>query len=40
VERQLETQGYRPSQKFDFKKEGWSILGFERQASKPPMGQL
>ncbi len=40
VERQLENQGYRPSQKYDFKKEGWSILGFERQASKPPVGQL
>jgi|GEM_PF-5913830 len=40
VERQIISLGYRPFQRIDFTGEGWSILGWEKQASKPSKGRL
>jgi hypothetical protein len=40
VVNQLVLMGYRPSQKIEFKREGWSILGWEKRPSKPTRGRL
>jgi hypothetical protein len=40
VANQLAVMGYHPTQKIEFKQEGWSILGWEKQPSKPAKGRL